>query len=302
LAPGAASRGGQEFRYAESWMAQASSALCRCRWQRPGYEACRAQRGKAGLRRICCLIAARRQRVQRTLQAASSSAFDLLTANSGPRCARGGASCCHSMKKPSGLDSHEANSPPAGDRAGCCEVRRSPTAAWIQRGGPSQQEEPRSPWLGLQEKNGPAPHTHLFKLADGNGWATEDFFCQVTGESARAQKRQYAKTKVDLAWWRSVPVWPQSSACRRSCATSFWASAGHGPCLLIHRQGVPPSGRPGPRLASVLEQGLLAPPTVLHPGFRAGFARCGATCASFLAELSRGRFPPCKQWRVSKGC
>ncbi|MCT0201467.1 type II toxin-antitoxin system HipA family toxin [Synechococcus sp. CS-603] len=186
------SRGGQEFRYAESWLG--SSQFRPLSLSLPAGLGTTALQGAAvgsWFENLLPDSSAIRQRVQRRFQAASSSAFDLLAAV-GRDCA-GAVQVLPLDEEPSGLDRIEAT-PLSEQEIG--QVLRGVVAPALPGFSGPAAEELRLSVAGAQEKtallrhNGrwcrplnSTPTTHLFKLPMGTvGNGQIDFSTSVENE------------------------------------------------------------------------------------------------------------------------
>ncbi|MCT0204779.1 HipA N-terminal domain-containing protein [Synechococcus sp. CS-602] len=209
------SRGGQEFRYAESWMG--SSQFRPLSLSLPAGLGTNALQGAAvesWFENLLPDSSAIRQRVQRRFQAASSSAFDLLTAV-GRDCA-GAVQVLPLDEEPSGLDRIEAT-PLSEQEIG--QVLRGVVAPPLPGSSGPAAEELRLSVAGAQEKTALLHHPPV-QAADGNGGQRK-----ISARSPEPRQKRNTKTKVDLAWWRSVPVWPNpqlQKICARFLASATW--------------------------------------------------------------------------------
>jgi len=153
-----------------------------------------------------------------------------------------------------------------------------------------QQRSCGSPWLGLRRRTA-LLHTTC-SAADGNGEGNG----KISARSPFNPPEANTKTKVDLAWWRSVPVWPNSSA-QKICARFL------GQCDMALFSADPSAGSSSNRAERL---GLLRCWSRCCPGNCSPWIQAGLRGSRYLRQLSsrdcRGPIPPCRGGGVSRSC
>jgi len=280
------SRGGQEFRYAESWMG--SSQFRPLSLSLPAGLGTNALQGAAGgklVREICCLIAAG-DSPARSATLSGRQLQRLRSAHrSGAAIAPGRCKCCHSMKNPAGLIASRRPRCPSRRSGRCCECRSPPLPG---SSGPAAEELAALRGLGLKRRR-PCSTTHLFKLpmgTVGNG--------KISARSPEPPPEAKYENQGGPGLGGDQCLSGPILSCRRS-AHVFWPVR-HGPAA-DPSAGVPPSGR----RARLLRAGAGAAPATGSPLDSGRFARLRRYLRQALRDC-RGRSHPAAGGGVSRSC